>query len=636
MRTPQPIRPNISLRNRVTTALKINIHKSAVVFLCSALLLGSCVDDDPVQPEKVGLGWEKVNYPLYNTITCIAIDPDGSIFLGMHDNNWQNTKSQIYISPDNGESWRMKELCGFEIHSLEIDSEGRLFAMGDYCELLRSLDHGECWEELNDDTLTNCRSVIVIDVNDRIYIPTYERGIYMSTDHGDSWVRIHEGLPSGSYLQSLAVNSKGCLFANTSTGLYRSCDSGENWRELEDVPWGESGIQMELDSMDRIFVHHQDNLYVSNDDGENWETLNPPHDIYDIFLDGKDRLFAICGDSLYLSNDGGETWISISGFPHRPYYARMAVNAAGDIFITGIWGIIRSIADGASWQLLGFAYYPPVDIAIGRTGSFHILITYGGVYQSAGDLENWTVFNMGLPNVMFHCLANGPDSTILAGTADGVYISPEDRPDWARAGLSGNRIVKLFTFAGDSLAASTEDNGLFISTDRGTEWRNVGMVGYNTQGLIKTGDGRLVAGANFGGIFRYTGDGILWDQMNSGLTDLRVTALAVISNGDILAGTGSGLFVSADGGASWRRFNTENILVTTICVTGEDILIGTGNSGLLWTRTGFTGLYPQNEGLTDDAVYIIRTDPDRRVYIKIYYELWRSALTLGDISPVGL
>lgn len=625
--TPQPM----GLRNDSgSDVLKTIRYRTVLLILYSALLLVNCVDDDPVQPKGIRLAWERIEYPSYNEVVCTTVDPDGRIFLGMHHSEGENTVSRIYISADNGESWIDRDLGDFEIQFLATDSEGRLFATKHYCDILRSLDHGESWETLDCDTLSSCLNVIVIDGHDNLYLPRYHRGIYLSVDHGDSWAQICDG-PEG-YCYSLAVNSEDVLFAATDAGLYRSRDGGENWQELPDAPGAESYFQMMLDSTDRIFINTRDNLYVSNDDGETWTTLQPPGRVYYLFLEGRDRLFAFCPDSLYLSDDGGERWVPTLGYSGTPYFNKVAVNAAGDIFVTGRWGVCRSIDDGASWDILGFMYSRPVDIAIGKNGYFYALIRFGGVYRADGAFESWTVFNTGLPCVESYCLVNGPHSTLLTGTADGVYISREESPGWSCAGLEGKRIVALFALNGDSVAASTEDNGLFVSADSGTEWRHVGMTGYNTSCLIETADDRLLAGANFGGMFRYTGDGILWDQMNAGLADLRVTALAVISSGDILAGTRGGLFVSPDGGSSWRRFNEERIDVSTICITGEDILIGTPKNGILWTMTGRTELYPQNDGM-QGYIHTITTDHDRFVYVLTSLEIYRSTLSLEDAPP---
>lgn len=615
--------------------MKMILHMPGVVLPCLVLLLACCVDDDPVLPQGAGFAWDEVDFPRYNGVRCIAADPDDRIFVGTCNRDSRNPSSQIYISPDNGESWRKGELGAFWIHSLEIDSQGRLFAMENNCSMLRSLDHGECWEALKYDSISGCHDKFVIDANDNLYLPTSRDGVYISTDHGDSWVRLCEAISPESYLYSVLVDSKGCLYARTSEGLYRSRDGGENWQELANVPWGERYAGIQLGSTDQILAYANDILYVSEDEGESWTTLIPPPDIYRIFPDGWGRLFYICADSLYMSDESGSIRFSLFDFQEYPLSTYIAVNAAGDIFVTGRWGISRSIDDGESWEMLGFSNHWPVDIARGGNGSFYILLRYGGFYRSIDNLENWTVFNTGLPLIESSSLVNGPDSTMMAGTADGVYVSSEDRPQWHRAGLAGNRVVRLFTFPGDSIAASTEDNGLFISTDGGTEWLNIGLVGYNTRDLVKTDDGHLVAGANFGGIFRYTGEGILWDQANSGLADLRVTALAAISNGDILAGTERGLFVSANGGTSWKRFDREDLSVKAICVTYEDILVGTVYGEILWTRTGIAGLHSLNDGARGPITAIV-TDPDRFVYILSPHTFFKSVLSLGDISPAGL
>lgn len=612
-----------------------NRYIQAALVLCPAVLLACCVDDDPVRPAVTKMTWEQVDHPTYYPIRCIALDPDGRILVGTGISQLLGRKkSNVYISSDNGESWRKKELGEFYLRSIASDGEGRLFARGEDCEMLRSLDNGESWEELPTDSLYSCHDALVFDASDRIYLPTYQRGIYRSIDHGESWVRICDEIAPESNLNALAVTSVDCLLANTNTGFYRSCDGGYTWEKRGDGPWGTYSIRMALDSTDRIFARSYPCLYTSNDDGETWQTLDPPGNVEKIFLDIQDRLITICDDSLYLSADGGETWRCLFGFPEHSYHNYPGANAAGDIFVAGRWGVSRSIDDGESWGMLGLSAYSPSDIALGGSGHLYILLRYGGMYRSTGDLDGWTMFSTGLPHVELHCMATARDSTMYVGTDDGVYASLLDDPCWSRAGCAGNAVAGLFTLGGDSMAAATEDNGLFLSIDGGTEWRNLGMVGYHIRSVIKTGDGRLLAGADVGGAFRYTGDGVLWDQVNDGLTDLRVTALAAISSGDLLAGTRGGLFISSDGGASWRRFNDGNINVNTICVAEEHILIGVmRGQGILWTRTGITEMYPLNGETIRDDIFVIRTDPEGFVFALAHSAIFRSIPSVYDISP---
>lgn len=620
-----------------THSVKTIVRIGGFAPLLAALFLGGCANDVAVQPEAANLLWKEVACPSRQTINCMAIDPEGRIFLGVRDRDDESRslRSAIYISSDNGDTWTRKEFGFSDITSLAIDSEGRIFASG-YYETKRSLNHGESWENLSLIPHASGEPGFIVDSSDNVYFKTLQGGIYFSGDHGDGWTQIGEGIIAAGELTSLAANSKGCLFAIAGRRLYKSCDRGVTWTGPEDGPWDNLFGQVAIDSGDRIFIHNQWSFYRSTDDGESWTTQEPPDmgHISWISIDGRDRLYLSCYSKLYVSDDGSDSWALIFDPWNQPICA--ASNAAGDVFATGWWGISRSIDGGASWEMLGFSAYEAADIAVGENGFYYLGLECGGVYRSLDSLGSWERFNAGLPDVGLSNFASANDSVWIAGTTNNVYVSPKARPAWSFAGPEGYHTWKVFAFPGDSVAAT--GHGLFVSPDGGHTWTDTGLNDYDIRALIRTADGRLLAGANFGGVFRYTGEGILWDQMNDGLGDLRVNALAVTRGGDILAGTDTGIFVSSNGGVFWRRFSKDQIKVTTVLVVDEDIFFGS-EAGILWTRTDGAALCPQNDGLPSSVTGFIRSiavDLDHHLLILAANRLFRSSQSTKELVPAGL
>src|SRR5205807_1577307 len=106
-----------------------------------------------------------------------------------------------------------------------------------------------------------------------------------------------------------------------------------------------------------------------------------------------------------------------------------------------------------------------------------------------------------------------------------------------------------FTSNGSVIAATTgptgAPGGLFLSTDRGASWAYADCC-YPRSFAITT-NGNIFAGDTYasGGISRSTDQGANWTQVNAGLTDLSVEALAISRSGYIFAGTSSGVFRGA-------------------------------------------------------------------------------------------
>ena len=596
--------------------------------LIACLFLGGCVNDVAVEPEGTDLQWANTGYPGRQRVNDIAVDPEGRIILGAYDYEREDVSmiGAVYVSEDNGETWAGKQFGIKEIRDVAVDSEGRIFAAS-WESICRSTDHGASWEILNFRSFAiRC---IAIDSSDNIYLGMWNTGIYFSADHGDSWTQIGAGISGADDLESLAVNSKGCLFATVGSRLSMSCDRGASWAEPQDVPW--NGLRrVAIDGEDRIVVSDFGRLYRSLDDGRTWAPADSleNHGVSELLFDESGRLYVVSGPRVYASDDAGETSNLLMTVKNQ--IEHVAANAAGDIFVTGEWGVSRSIDGGASAEMLGFFERPLSALAVGANGYCYVAPEYGGVWRSSGALERWERFNGGLPDLRLSCLAIAGDSLLMAGTGDGVYVSPLDRPEWSQLSLAGSSIRKLFAFPHDSIAAFSFHR-LRISADGGKNWNDIGMQGYEINALIRTADGDLLAGTSFGGVFRYTGEGILWDQLNEGLGDLRVNALAAARGGAILAGTESGLFISSNGGASWRRFSKEQLTIESVTVAGEDIFLGT-ERGVFWTRMDEPVLRAQNEGLESydlRSILTIALDTDDHLLLLTDRRLLRSSTPFG-------
>ena len=73
---------------------------------------------------------------------------------------------------------------------------------------------------------------LAINSTGHIFAGTSGGGVFRSTDNGDSWTEINNGLTSAVVL-SLAINSTGHIFAGTSGGgVFRSLESTTSVREV--------------------------------------------------------------------------------------------------------------------------------------------------------------------------------------------------------------------------------------------------------------------------------------------------------------------------------------------------------------------------------------------------------------------
>ncbi len=115
------------------------------------------------------------------------------------------------------------------------------------------------------------------------------------------------------------------------------------------------------------------------------------------------------------------------------------------------------------------------------------------------------------------------------------------------------------------LLAATLGDGILRANDRGENWEkiNTGLTNLNVTALAIDSTGQLFAGTSGGGVFKYTindnqseTESHHWIPFNIGLSNLSITSLAIDAKDQLWAGTaGSGIFYSTLNGKSWTEIN---------------------------------------------------------------------------------
>jgi photosystem II stability/assembly factor-like uncharacterized protein len=110
-------------------------------------------------------------------------------------------------------------------------------------------------------------------------IGTLGQGIWRSTDSGNTWERVRQGLYSESAVRALAVHPQdtSLMYAGVEDGIYRSTDQGESWEQLES-PMNDLPIwSLAIDPVDpnTLFAGTRPAaLFRSKDGGQTWIRLD--------------------------------------------------------------------------------------------------------------------------------------------------------------------------------------------------------------------------------------------------------------------------------------------------------------------------------------------------------------------------
>jgi len=265
-----------------------------------------------------------------------------------------------------------------------------------------------------------------VDGNGDLFAGTIGDGIFKSTNSGENWNQVNNGLTSFDIL-ALARSEEGRLFAGTSQGeLYHSDDNGDSWTSMT-AP-GDAGIfAIAAVSSGVIFVGGDGGIYRSTDGGTSWERLESglPHIIMIrafVLLPNDDLIAGSYGMGTFRTTDNGDTWIqTFPGSPDNSAYS-FTVDASGTIFAATTLGIYSSTDAGGTWfEMEDPAGANVLDFVIDSTDAYFAATTTS-IYYSTDHGNNWAEARSGLGDLSVLTLGVDEAGVVYAGTnGDGVY-----------------------------------------------------------------------------------------------------------------------------------------------------------------------------------------------------------------------
>ena len=290
--------------------------------------------------------------------------------------------------------------------------------------MYKSTDAGKTWKHIGLKNAGQIARVIVhptdpdlvyVAVQGQIWGPSDERGVYRSTDGGDTWepiLRIDD--ETGATDLSMDPTNPRIMYASmwehgrtpwfiksggTSGGLYKTTDGGDSWKKLGGgLPQliGNTGVDVSARSPNRIYAIveaeiDKGGLWRSDDYGETWSLLNNERIIwsrawYYIHIkadpQNADTVWVL-NAPLMKSIDGGKTFETRSA-PHGDHHDMWFNPKNSANFINGNdGGATVTFDDGASWS----------SIMNQPTAQFYRVITDNQVpfRLYAGQQDNSTV-----------------------------------------------------------------------------------------------------------------------------------------------------------------------------------------------------------------------------------------------------
>jgi len=320
---------------------------------------------------NAGLSWENISDGFFDTGSIGAIDVADSdtnvIYVGTGQSTIRgnvSTGKGIYKSTDGGKAWipvglrQAGQIARIIVHPSNPDLVyagvvGHAFGPNDERGVFRTVDGGKTWKKiLYISPKTGIADMVMDPGNPRVLYAsawTVERkpwtiisgseecGLFKTTDGGETWKKLENGLPPGlvgkigiavspanpSRLWALVEAEKG--------GLFRSDDGGASWSHLEtnqkrklyQRSWYYMHIFADPKNENAVYVQNVE-FFKSIDGGKTFEEIATwPHgDGHDMWINPEDPNLMIIGTDggASVSLDGAKTWSTINNQPTAELY----------------------------------------------------------------------------------------------------------------------------------------------------------------------------------------------------------------------------------------------------------------------------------------------------------------------------
>jgi len=450
-----------------------------------------------------GTTWTPItdDQPFYST-GSITIDPHNSsrIWLGTGENvggRHVGIGHGVYLSENGGKNWKDMGLKSSEhiskiivspkdSNTVFVASQGPLWSPGGERGLYKTDNGGKTWKNvLNINKWTGVTDIAIDHANPNIlYAATWQRhrnvasymgggpgtSIYKSTDHGNTWSEIKNGLPStnlGKIGLALSPFDSSILYAAVETdrrngAVYKTTNSGGSWKKMSDTVSGATGphYYQELVASPHVFdkIYLMDTkVQVSENGGKDFYVMNESDkhvDNHSLTFKLSDPNYLLIGTDggVYESFDDTKSWKFVANLPLTQFY-KLAVDDAYP-FYNIFGGTQDNNTQGGPSRTFKSS---------GITNSDWFVLLGGDGHQPATEPGN--------PNIVYAQSQQGNIHRIDRTNGEATFIKPQN---------DLNEDYERFNWDSPILVSSHDPKTIFfgsqrvwVSNNRGDDWKAI-------------------------------------------------------------------------------------------------------------------------------------------------------------------
>ena len=350
---------------------------------------------------------------------------------------------------------------------------------------------------------------ILIDPTDdqKIYLGAPAGGLWKTTNGGQLWIPLTDNLPQiGVSAIALSPTDSNTIYIGTgdddasntySRGVFKSTDGGQTWTPIGPVFSSETEVIREIIvdpvNPNTILVASSDGLYRTTDDGQNWsQSIGESIRTMRMHPTDHNIIYAGSGNQFYRSVDNGASFsivnINYSGFPSfmemdvtpaapQKVYLLVGNNdgSFGGIYVSNDNGQnFSQTQQTANFFSSNYQTWYNFAFAVSDTDPNKLFIGIINIFQSTDggntvtQLNSWNSYTPNYTHADTHFLRyyNGK---LVAGTDGGIFVSNDDGNTFTD--LNSNLVIsQLYRISvshtpNSQIYGGLQDNGGFSRKD---------------------------------------------------------------------------------------------------------------------------------------------------------------------------
>lgn len=167
--------------------------------------------------------WESNNGLSDGEVTSLATGSDGTIYAG-------TARGGVFRSEDMGEQWIPVGLAGIFINNLAVTPSGEVVAAASGTGAFVLRNGG--WDHVYSGKLRNDVLDVAVNAEGYIFLASNGRGVLRSVDGGKVWMEVNVGL-GDLRAGTFALTRNGGLLVGTSKGVYHTSNGGKSWTKVQ-------------------------------------------------------------------------------------------------------------------------------------------------------------------------------------------------------------------------------------------------------------------------------------------------------------------------------------------------------------------------------------------------------------------